>query len=772
VGTVPLPGDWVDTGITHTVTHSATARVQMQSPCSVFLADWELFSTPLGTDPDGTPHPPAWREQVYLRGLFTGSPLLLQTDTTEPAPFQLSDPYGYQESYGPYRLGVRLVNQAPAARPDFPRHYRIEYGWFADEDTKRESTFAGQSQFMMWAGPSGAWDGTGPGMGFTPVLKVLPPLAFAGKGDSTVSGTRLCEIIDLTLNGEVIDTSELADSFWIGTGGGDLYAEEPPGSATPVGYAVGVPYRVRYVLGVSRWGVEEAHARIEDLLVTRVELDGAGNQKSPFEPYLETPVDATWVIQNLPWTSNRKTFDGLVRFTLQQAWRDAHDPPLPEDDRYLPVQLPCPGGSGAYTPVEITVLGSMDVLRPDGAYPPPSTWSAAGPVTISSTAGGDTFGVTGTGASVRRLLWSEWRKRVGLGPLGKSDPLFAITAYERTKHYPGEDIWGWGLYAYLRVVIEAPAAGMLELVLEGVQLSVWDPHTTGSDRVTGYTVEEQPWTATYPMAVDAGHNELWVDLLFPAEGGPFYPQRVDSLMLRGFQVGTYQLTGLALAARNAGEPPSPDVHWKHAWGVQVQRRDYSSLHCSLDGSYPFGYWGDRMVKPDESGDLGGAIRMYTVLTGSGTGTILDSQLSLRDYWSQLDLLEGIVVQWVDAESDAALSDAQGKKLGPELAQFADLVPDRRQPVDAIWEPVAGLRAGEVLVVNGPLFTVTVDWALLGALESLVVAGGARATAGISVLAERLDTGATAGSGTTDDQGFVVVQPVPANAAVNWKLRLA
>jgi hypothetical protein len=279
----------------------------------------------------------------------------------------------------------------------------------------------------------------------------------------------------------------------------------------------------------------------------------------------------------------------------------------------------------AWEPAEYEVTSPLSILLSGNVF------TGTGAVVVSGGTG-QTWTVSGAGASVSRTLAEQWRNwNDPIDPNFEPTDLYRTTKHDYYASGGGDDIWGWGLFAYLEVDLTAPANGDLTLTITWV--------AAGASPVQA--------DKTYVVPVLTGTATYRVDLLFPAEGGPWYAERVDAIQFEGFQNGVYTLNDLRLLAV---EPAYVKLH---------ARGSYSGLTISQDGSFAVGHWGDNPLigagparqKDDESGyfdftgtpdtSAGGAVRM--------DGTLED----VVDEWHRM---EGITATYDGTQIDADLTD--------------------------------------------------------------------------------------------------------------------
>jgi hypothetical protein len=762
----PLPAGWIDTGITGSFAVSVGLQIRYAESAGdgpefyigspVYGIEWRLWAevnhaAAIGQCPGGT-------DGVFVNDAIRVSAGALGTTELEAitgvrceGALIESDVYQFSETITGLRLGVGLAytggqNDAPR----FARGYQLEYRWFADENTTLVASLGPVSSGTYYWQEGGFFDPI-QASPFTP-----SPLSAASRLSHVGFGGNHSRARGWTINGAAVDTSELDDGVALGLGDRDI--DFAPSGGTTL--FCGPSYLLTEHLETTAYGGGPLSAVI---------LDPDGRE------YL-SPHAGERVHQTLSWPNSQPPFNPVRSYAIKSDWAAAQDPPLPSDDLQLPVIIAPPflEPETQYRPLQIRFSPEQNLDRPgrvpEPVYPPPAFWvsSDSNKLAITHAAHSDvmetdvTFDCLQTGATATRQLVSAWRDRVGLGTGGTGHADFDIDGYTWTRHEDDEDLWSWQERGYLRLDMEAPQASELLLTVKGVWLQVDDPHTTGSHRIANYSAAAVPFERSYTIPLAAGANTRYVDLLFPDEGGPFYYGRVDEIALSGFETGTYQMTRLTLVALG-------EVHFKCLWGKQVQRSDYSMLHAACDGAPMFANLPDRMIKEDETGEYGGGLRYVNIVTGSESGLVLDTQLSLPDFWAQLARIEGWTADYSQAKEDAALKDAFGNSLGPGLAQWTLPIPGTWFPAGEHYEPECAIVAGSVRIVPGRAFTVNARLPLWGGLEALATLGGERAPAGRAVGAVREETGEVVAAGSTDAHGYVVVRPVPANGDARYFL---
>lgn len=668
-----------------------------------------------------------------------------------PGPF--SSLYTYTERAGPFRIGAAL-GSSPAAT-NLERHTYL-YGLFQDEGTTWDYAFAGMTGSRQ--------------SGF-----VFGPLGLVYFNLSATSGFDRTEVVEFTWAGlrcddEPVDCSGLADGAAQGTAGG--LVEISHNAAFWTAPRSGAP---KYTFGPAQRFVLDV-----DVLDYAGEPMGADFFVAPFNAPFTTPTNLLFSAPVNSWTAGSIPTGAIERpvaLGLTAGWMTSKG--LPVDDQQLipilgippllPLQVP-----GRYRPVAVTVSPRVPVLLSS------NPWQSSDESKL--TVAGSTFTRAAAAASpephVSRVLKENWRAWAGIkAPSFKNDPEFGIDRYRITKHdaltgaaNAGQDVWGWGSYAFAELRIHAEAAGTLTLQVIGVYLNVADTHAAdAAQRKADLLVVHSTLTATYKIAVSAGDNTKLVDLLFPEEGGPLYYGRVDELRLSGFKEGSYTLQGFDLVTRE-------DTYLKIDWD-----RGFMGLVAAQDGAAMTGI-PDTYQKRDEIAGGGGGLRLrepvYTGLLNTETGeqAPLSNEKTLESFAEEWNQIEGWQVVYDQPAADLVLQDAAGHRLQEVATFLPQLVPHARLHPGTEFRPECSIRCGALGVPNlvptveGAQWTVYARWHLGAALEALALTEqGKRGPEGKTIYAVREDTDAREASGETDAMGFVTVSPLLPPGDVNYHL---
>jgi hypothetical protein len=686
---------------------------------------------------------------------------------------------GGTDTSGPFRLGVNIEPiDVSFHAPEFWTNYRIVYRWWADESTTRSSTFCGTTiNYYAAPNPSPIWDYLGPHPGMTPrSVGYVGTIHFgeAVVGGDGVGDVSVVSFSSINVDGWSVDTSEFPVTWNLSRDGGGSTHNTGPGSTTADASS---PYRFAYDIDITKFGDGTTGAHVVDNFEVPIQLHSDHTQKMPQSASLACPISNSYIVPVTSWETHQKEMiflDGTVRpirFDIDRGWALDQNPPLDTRDLQVPLwpnpaRISPDSGGATYTGVDAELQSSLSIEFPSGPGEPRSShWvindGAYGSVTEGSSS--TLFHVTDARAVFTRTLLSHWRTWT-TSPFPRG-----IDAYEITKHNyfsDADDIWGWESYGWLQVPHTGTVGGPANLKVDGVWLEVFDPHTTGADRATDYAQTEHPFSFGYDLPVSSGSSSPFIDLLFPISGGtnPLYPSRVDKLTLYNLPVGDTTVSDIKLVTRHDG-------YLKVDYGPPVQRLDYSCLHASQDGSFPWGNWGDERLKPDEIGNhppYGGALRYVDPLTGSGTDTILDAQYLLVDLIAHWNRMEGWIISHDGASFDTANRDSFGNAIGPEFACWLrPIAPHMMYAPGGSFHPPCGPIVREVIITNAFDFAIYTRWPIWGAREELVGIGGARAPVGTHMKAIRDDTGATVVTADTDASGYVTLSPLPANGVLSY-----
>lgn len=766
-----LPG-YTDTGQTFTVQHTGSITlVQITEEISVsssmpgdsfyegacqagYMDGWRLSGVLEG---DSFPH---YRKRVWVDG-YTQTPIQVEfQEVTDPADRdKFSDTYDMSFQLGPLRLGVAYAEQSGGPRfPAYAKDYEATYAHFGDNDTQL-ITSLGPLSISWWLQSDGSFADTQDSP-FTPIPYTIPAFPFSAqtRGKTSVE----VALSDMTIGGDLIDTSDLLEGNLHGLGSGDVDAWGSLGATPFANY----PWSLNYDLDIPTMSGASTGIEVDTVNIATVTM----------------PHVATHSFRNVSWAASGLTAANEV-LGINATDAAAQVVPWDIDDLFVELDLaPAlsdPGSAGSYTPCTLELADVLNVLRPDGVTSPPSSFVASsGDIVVTEGGSSDTFVVTAPGSYVRREFGSsgtdlpEWRTWLGVGASGKADAGFSPDLSAKTKHTSGADVFDWSSFAYLRVVLSATATATPTLTVEGVQLDVTDTHVTGSDRETDFSVAETPYSVDYPLTLAIGANTLLIQLHFPdGETHPFYHGRIEALKLSGLPIGTFVLSDLSLVScTDPATVGADEVFAKCAFRGQGVS-DYDAWMASHNGAACTAATTDRDRTTEWFGNDGRGLRFVNPLTGSGTGTTLDSQLGLGDFWGFVDGLEGWSAVYSSAAYEAANQDSFGTALAPELAQWLDPQTPKTQTAGTAADWSARPRAGKINFVVGTPFMIRARSINgTGNLESLVVDDdGNRAPGGTSIDLIRDDTDAVVFTAATDAHGYVLFVGAPANGAFLLKL---
>lgn len=764
-----LPG-YVDTGITGSVTTTATVRLLMHTiQQSLKIGSWTLIGTASIDNSVLCPNFPP--DQFTSHSAYASIPEFCVSTLVDFIDYQCHDGTGemtqdldFAETTGPWRLGVRIELIGTTEYPQFAQHYKITYKWFGDENTKRETSLGSASAVTGWWNPTGMGPGwnagwqTTPNPGMTPVERGLYDTVVFGCILEAVAGRPFgysgATFRSMTINGVSVDTSGLDDGILLGVGSGSANGSGTGGGTQGFQPSWALAYDVDVLKATN--GVTTA---------AEVVTENNGT--------IVCPYTGTLYLRQVSWDA--AVFTGNEKLTIDTDWAADQTVPWDVDDLQVLIwanpalEAPTSGGQ-SYLPVAVDLLAELSVIVPDGSpvlgIGIDSSWSL-------------TLGAVGTDAPA-------WRKWLGVGTLGHAEPSFNPDLESRTKHAAGEYVWDWSSYAYLWIRLAQPsdvASTTATLRVRGVYAVVTDNHETGSSRPNAFAVSQIPFVATYEFTADMAGvtvNHL-VDLHFPTTASvngvdvnlstdaPFYLGRVDDVLLTletNAILWTMERFSLSSEASPAAHGGPGVAHLKLDFGAPVQREDYDALHAAHNGAACMSNLGDRTACTELFSQDGRAVRAFSYLTGAGTGTILDAQLSLEEFVGWLDQIEGWSAVYDSAAYEAANQDGFGNSLGPELAQWLRPEIGGKQFVPgAGCDPQANPMVRELWPAAGATFAIYTRQVLgHGALEALLSAEGVRAGPSISVV-----TSPATAPETTDPHGYVNFEAVPANGLVAYSL---
>lgn len=787
-----LPGGYVRRPETISISGSATLCVRANSqdgPIETFPGNSVGFSG-RGIAAKSWPTPGGLYELfVYTYGTgIPGDPTYdyLHTDCQLLEHFYTSDRYAWSQSYdvgftySGMILGARYsIDEHTNGGPDFSyRHGRLEHAWFVDENTV--FTLTGLGFEYSWNPYPG---------GIQELGTWVTGAAFAGSVINP-QGVDAGYITNMVMSGVTIDTTGFLNGPLKGLGGGTAAVNTSYGPGYNGIGEVDPPVIINYDLNISKFGKQAwGGATLRDSVLTVSHYDSHGNLLSPYyADGIETPFNGQIVFPMQNWSNGYVNgLDALEHtFSLDIDWMAEQDPHLPSDDSIVPIQGPCPSGDADYDAIQLDILPEIECHRPDGVKLSDYV-NTDGKITVSEGASETTFAVNAAGGTVKRTLARQWDHY-----FDPTDPDFTFDLCRKTKHVTGEDIYGWNTYAYMDLVFRCPVACTVTMAVSAVRYAVLDTYTLpDSERRANYQAIPIDASQEYTFALDALPGEdqtVRVKLLFPDAGGPAYLGRVTAVEFRGFGVGTIILKSQKLisATEESGEHAGEyyPYYVKVSPGPPVQRGKYSFVGISHDGSPVVMLTPDTAYKQHEVLGHGGNLRYCEPLTSSVEGVgPLDYQIDIGTVAGWLNAIEGVEATYNGAASDSALGDGDAE-IGPENADWlipvypvtADDSLDRRFVPGTPQSLRARPMCRTLGITNGIEWEVKVDHALMFGIEVQAKVGNEPAPEGVAMQAYYMDgedkiVDALA-SGVTDQNGYCVVAPIPADESREYDVEQA
>lgn len=678
-----------------------------------------LTSVPLTYYPPGDPSPP-----YAPRVEFTGA-----DETAE---------FSFAATVSGLRLGL-LVAAIAGHETDAPlrrAHTKATYHWFTDADTEVSTTLEGNTYtWNPWSDPPSD-EGS-----------LFGNLLFGFYRFNARTGNVYVEFSDLVMAGEALDCTGLSTDDGTGrlegTGSGTAHGTATGNGDT--GYPVDgaqPPYLLEYDLDVRK---------ATGGATTGAEVDSANLGG------ITMPYSGSSVFPNADWLTPVLTPETLV---VNAAWAAGQAVPWDAQDLIVLLWLNAPGlgtsPAASWNALTVELADTLQLAGPEFLIVTevPTTWALA-------------LGAEGTDLPA-------WRQWLGVGTLGKLDPLFNSDLAGKTKS--GGVPWDWSSYSYLWLQANGPDVVTLTIQIIGVYVTASDSHVTGSQRNDDFEVTETPFEAVYEVEITDPTEtaaDYFIDLLFPVsasvdgaavdltESAPFYLGRVDRVEITGWTVGTWQLKTLKLASLiSPGSIDFPgEARVKLDFGAPVQRGDYDAWHAAHNGAACCANLADRTNCTELFSVDGRGVRAFTILTGAISGVIQDAPLSLQAFADLINLLEGWTVTYETANAAAALEDAYGASVTAVAEDLEPQLPGKSLTAGTPGTLAARLMVGELQPANGVPFAVYTR-AILGhgALEAVANEGGQRGGAG-TTLTDGTRTGAT------DAHGYAEIGSVPANGLV-------
>lgn len=738
-----------------------------------------------------------------------------------------SAPVTMGTTYGPVFLACTYAGPGNYVAPVYNTDCTIQYSWFADRSTMVTHFIGEWSTSYAYIGgdPMG-----GPVPDPLPEYSNLGPLIgginadFSGEWpniyDADFHITNINGASEVDFSG--VDDYGKWENHWIfGPGvhvwGADGGLKILGGSYGFIGAVyLGYPgFNFKYSGKITKYGQDAPDfVRVNDSILC------AGNpDDAPHYDYITFPEieGKEFHLPSFPFPvpGTKSIVGGSLSFNINIPWAsNEHDPPLitdmNSDEAKIPIRgvLPSVGTTGftTYYPVSIKVKGEIDVLRPDGKKPSKFKSKDKKRIVVTEDGHRTCFDIKSNApCTVEREFKAPWwrnqfkmfKKAKQLAEDGQGDkiasecPGFDITWYTRHKHFDNEDIWWWGMYGYLNIEMYAPVECDIMMRLDWTHLLVEDNHYDGLTRLTGMQIDQQGGYGMYRLHLKEGINNIDVDLLFPTDmGGPVYPGRIDKISFSGFPVlkdengnlkpTIFILDTMKLKAKHA-------AYFKIGFGTQrhhnptleqddenYRKPDYSVPVLALDGCFGFGNIPDDAYKADEIGPYGGSLRYVDPQASTNYLVSKHRQMSLREFWSHLDAIEGVEAKYDPQAFLTAFSDEYGNHWSPgsEMADWLHpVLPYVLLQPDEEFKPPCSPAAGAISLPNIATIEGHVEHAIYAGIEVLThdAARKKRLKSGHEVRAIRLDTNEVVARAETDDCGYAVVSPLPANEEIDYTL---
>jgi hypothetical protein len=610
-----LPAGYLDTG--QTVTHTVSCGVASINTGGPWM-DVEGFYF-FGSLPSDIPRT-EWT--AYMTLGVGGFHVTLDTLTgvAENTAYHATQPV--IKTCGPLRLGVTCEVKPTAGTRN------LYYALFGDASTVLTLTVASR---VSTGNPYSTPTLIGPGD-----ANLTLSLGFQAFTDARFELTSryVARVKDFQANGLAVDMTNLRSPLDMTSRNTAEWMLQRV--ASPFGgfrYGFGPPFNLDYDVAIPYIDGLESSARVE--------LFGAPIfGQNPWIRTVTSPASGRLSLPNTSWDTETGG-DGRVLARISTGWASEQNP-SPTDLSVIcretkPKEPSKPPAS--WQPLSLSIASPVPVLLSD------LPWTGSGPVEVD----GDLFQVTGSGASVSRTLASRWREwnTVG-GPRYHADDRYTTTRHDYYQD-DNQDVWGWGLYAYLEATFDCPAATTLTLT------------------VTAVAKGNIPYLfdRSYSARFDEGTSTQRFDLLFPdkKEDGPCYFERVDRVKISGFQSGDYTLSEMQLVQDQPAYVALSATGANGGGGVGT--RPWPGLQIIQDGAGENLLWGEnpfigisgQLRKDDEDGiftsDLGtaypgGCVRMDSTLDALST---------------ELSRMEGVTVTLDTATMTNDLGDLYGNRLG-------------------------------------------------------------------------------------------------------------
>ena len=411
---------------------------------------------------------------------------------------------------------------------------------------------------------------------------------------------------------------------------------------------------------------------------------------------------------------------------------------------------------------------SVSVQAPDGAIP--SNWVADDPNALHVTNSGLTTEIvvepSATSNSVRRTLLEDllsYRLTVaGMNAIGLP------TAYQKTLHTAGDDVWCWENYAFLKLSVSCTEAQTLTIRLQNSTITFTDDHKTGSERITNLysslsvSTAEHSWE--FSVSGTGATEEVFIDLTVPSDPRLAH---VDWIEIDGFTgedaAFTFTIEDIELQAYN----PTTTAESGHTdLTVVFTRPDsaglpvhYVSGTLTADGSRAVQIPDDTLTLFSQFG-----LRSLSYIRGRVSGDIGDALFNLSYWWGLMENQEGFECSGTvaptsngQADYDASFVDSDGNDMLGGNMLTADVREMFDQTIDtsaSVWTEVpCGVRCGTVFLASGIPIACRVRKHIRASEHGTLRRGGGRVGSGQTVTLWEYDGASWTQVGTTTSDAW-------------------
>lgn len=254
-----------------------------------------------------------------------------------------------------------------------------------------------------------------------------------------------------------------------------------------------------------------------------------------------------------------------------------------------------------------------------------------------------------------------------------------------------EDVTNWANFAYLRVGFDVPATATLTMTVTWREVTISDPHTSGSDRNTNFSYSTSQKSATYSVPfTSTGSQFVDVDLLaVPDARENVLLRHVDKIEFEGFVEGVWTLETLELreAASNSFRHLKNYMPWAY--------RYKGGLSGIVDGARTL--WLEDSVGVQQERTL----PFLNIVDGSGTGTDQTTPYRPEQVATILGWQQGYSATWSESVWDLHTQDPDLNSL--EDGKPWDMLPKSRFAEGASWDWPLAPRVGSFTIARGLVY---------------------------------------------------------------------